>query len=341
MNRNGLYSNQNFHFGISLFQGCTVSFEKLARLDLNLLVCLHVLLEECSVTHAAKRLNLSQSAVSKTLTRLRDQFNDPLFTRSAHGIKPTPRALALVPLLEQLLRDVENLTTPAIFEPKSSDRHFKMALVESAYPLFLPQFLGDIFSEGPNIILDTRAWERNAFDKLQRGEIDFGITGKDLNPKDAMLTLMPPKGIISQELCRDTQCCIVRKEHPILSPDSPEWDQDYYLKQRHIQVRCGQDDRWLLDYKLAEQGLTRDIAMYVPDFNSAASLCTHTDLVFTAPSHFANYIAAQLDLVVLPLPSELPAMAYTLFWHQHQEKDLGHSWLRQIIISRCRDLSSV
>jgi len=317
-----------------------VSFEKLARIDLNLLICLHVLLEECSVTYAAKRLNISQSAVSKSLTRLREQFDDPLFIRTAHGMAPTPRAQALLPLLDHLLREIEQLTAPAKFVPETSERHFKMALVESAYPLFLPQFLGDIFSKGPNIILDTQAWEPNTFDRLQRGEIDFGITGKDLNPKDAMLTLMPPKGIIFQELCRDTQRCIVRKDHPILCQADRAWDEEYYLEQRHIQVRCGQDDRWLLDYKLAEKGLHRDIAMYVPDFNSAASLCTHTDLVFTAPSHFAHYITAQLDLVVLPLPPELPAMAYNLFWHQHQEKDLGHSWLRELIISRCRDLSA-
>lgn len=248
-----------------------MSFEKLARLDLNLLVCLHVLLEEGSVTLAAKRLCLSQSAVSKSLNRLREQFDDPLFVRTAHGMKPTPRAMALMPMLEQLLRDIEHLTAPASFVPHTSDRHFRMALVESAYPLFLPQFLGDIFAEGPNIILDTQAWEPNTFDKLINGEIDFGITGKDLNPKDAMMTLMPPKGIVFTELCRDTQCCLVRKGHPILFQ---HWDEASYLQQRHIQVRCGNDDRWLLDYKLAERGLQRDIAMYVPDFNSAASLCT-------------------------------------------------------------------
>ncbi|UTV27698.1 LysR family transcriptional regulator [Photobacterium atrarenae] len=312
-----------------------MSFEKLARIDLNLLVCLHVLLEECNVTHAAKRLHLSQSAVSKSLMRLREQFNDPLFTRNAHGLRPTPRAKALQPMLDHLLREIEQLTAPPVFTPHTSNRHFKMALVESAYPLFLPQFLGDIFSEGPNLTIDTQAWEPNTFEKLQSGEIDFGITGKDLNPADAMLTLMPPKGIVFQELCRDRQCCIVRPEHPILSQT---WDEASYLAQRHIQVRCIGDDRWLLDYKLAERGLSRDIAMYVPDFNSAACLCHQTDFVFTAPSHFANYIANQLGLVVVPLPTELPAMAYTLFWHQHQEKDPGHTWLREIIIGRCRDL---
>ncbi len=117
-----------------------MSFEKLARIDLNLLVCLHVLLEECSVTHAARRLNLSQSAVSKSLTRLREQFDDPLFTRTAHGMAPTPRAQALLPLLDHLLREVEQLTAPAEFVPETSERHFKMALVESATRFFFRSF---------------------------------------------------------------------------------------------------------------------------------------------------------------------------------------------------------
>ncbi|WP_237716155.1 LysR family transcriptional regulator [Moritella dasanensis] len=118
-----------------------MSFDKLARLDLNLLVCLHILLEECSVTHAADRLHLSQSAVSKSLNRLREQFDDPLFIRTAYGIQPTEYALDLAPQLETLLFNIEQLTAPKKFVPTTSQRHFKMAVVENVYPLFLPQFL--------------------------------------------------------------------------------------------------------------------------------------------------------------------------------------------------------
>ncbi|NQZ91518.1 MAG: LysR family transcriptional regulator [Moritella sp.] len=313
-----------------------MSFDKLARLDLNLLVCLYILLDECSVTHAADRLHLSQSAVSKSLNRLREQFDDPLFIRSAYGIQPTQYALDLAPQLEALLFNIEQLTAPKTFVPTTSQRRFKMAVVENVYALFLPQFLGDIFTEAPNIILDNQSWDSETFERLRNGELDFGITGKDLNPQDAILTLMPPKGIHCYELCQDSQSCLVRKNHPLLKQT---WDQDNYLRQRHIQVRSLKNDRWLLDYKLAEKGLTRDIAIYVPDFNNAANLCTHTDFVLTAPSHFARDIAAQLDLIILPLPTPLPLMAYTLFWHQNKDKDLGHNWLREIIIRRCKGLS--
>ena len=80
-----------------------MNIEKLSRLDLNLLGCLQVLMEELSVTRTAHRLCLSQSAVSKSLAKLREQFNDPLFTRSAHGLRPTPKAVFLKPRLETLI----------------------------------------------------------------------------------------------------------------------------------------------------------------------------------------------------------------------------------------------
>ncbi|WP_017219938.1 LysR substrate-binding domain-containing protein [Moritella dasanensis] len=208
--------------------------------------------------------------------------------------------------------------------------------IHFSYRNFLPQFLGEIFAEAPHVILDNQSWDSETFELLRKGVLDFGITGKDLNPQDAVLTLMPPKGINCYELCQDTQSCLVRRNHPILKQT---WDEDNYLRQRHIQVRSMKNDRWLLDYKLAEKGLSRDIAIYVPDFHNAATLCTHTDFVLTAPNHFALSIAEQLDLVILPLPTQLPLMAYTLFWHQNKDKDLGHNWLRKIIIRRCKDLS--
>lgn len=312
-----------------------MNLQQLQRIDLNLLVCLYVLLDECNVTLAAKRLHLSQSAVSKNLSRLREQFNDPLFVRCSHGLQATSRARAIQPMLRSLLNDVALMTQPDHFDPQTSNRQFHFSMVESAYPLLLPQFLGHILEAAPSITLDTHAWGQETFEQLARGSIDFGITGKDLNPADAMLTLMPPKGIVYQELYRDQQCVLMRKNHPAASIP---WTEENYLTLRHVQVKCDGSNKWLLDYKLAERSIERDIAMYVPDFNSAASLCTHTDLVFTSPSHFAGYIARQLDLLIKPLPTPLPPMAYTLFWHQHHENDPGHRWLKELIISRCHEL---
>lgn len=110
-----------------------MNLNQLLRYDLSLLICLHVLLEECNVTRASQRLHLSQSAVSKSLSKLREQFDDPLFNRTSRGLHPTPKALSLKPGLKNLLQHVEGLTISDEFDSATSDRRFHLSLVESAY----------------------------------------------------------------------------------------------------------------------------------------------------------------------------------------------------------------
>ncbi|KGY07393.1 MULTISPECIES: LysR family transcriptional regulator [Vibrio] len=312
-----------------------MSLEKLVRLDLNLLICLKVLIEELNVTRAAHRLCLSQSAVSKSLAKLRTQFDDPLFVRNAHGLTPTPKALFLKPKLESLIHQLEQITQPEEFAPETSSYRFQIAAVESVYPLILPHFLPAIFSQAPGVTISTHAWSDTTFKMLQRGELDLGITGKDIDINDAKLTMYPPNDICEAEIYRDNQMCLMRNDHPVLQQP---WNLDSYLAHRHVQVRCDGNERWLLDYRLADIGKERDIAIMVPDFNSAASLCSYTDFIFTAPSHFVKLASEQLNLTVRPLPMEFPPMAYTLFWHRDRENDLALTWLRQIIKEKTESL---
>lgn len=293
-------------------------------------------MEERNVTKAAHRLCLSQSAVSKSLAKLRIQFSDELFTRTSHGLRPTAKANELQPKLDALIRHIEDINRPSTFDPLLADNRFNIALVESAYPLILPYFLPELFSGAPNITISSHNWEDNTFSRIKRGDIDIGITGRDIDSIDAALTMPTPNYIREQEIYRDRQMCAVRKHHPIL--DS-EWTLDAYLNLRHIQVRCDGNDKWLLDYKLAGYGKERDIAITVPDFNSAAALCTYTDFIFTAPSYFTNLVAKHYDLTLLPLPMEFPPMAYTLFWSAEKEHDPALSWLRDTIITKTKDLN--
>lgn len=312
-----------------------MNLENLSRIDLNLLVCLKVLFEELNVTRAANRLCLSQSAVSKSLAKLRLQFNDPLFVRTSHGLKPTPRALNLVPKLDRLIIQLEQINQPDEFNPDTSHQKFNIALVESAYPLILPHFLPALFSNAPNVSISSHNWSDSTFESLRNGELDIGITGRDIDITHAALTMPTPKYISETEIYRDRQMCVVRKDHPILNKD---WNLDRYLNLRHIQVRCDGSDRWLLDYKLAESGLERDIAITVPDFNSASALCTYSDFIFTAPSYFTRLVADHYDLTVIPLPMAFPPMAYTLFWSSDRGNDPALHWLKSLIISKTQNL---
>ncbi|MFC1237722.1 LysR substrate-binding domain-containing protein [Vibrio sp. F74] len=312
-----------------------MNLENLSRIDLNLLVCLKVLFEELNVTRAANRLYVSQSAVSKSLAKLRIQFEDPLFVRTSHGLKPTPRALNLHPKLDRLIHQLELINQPDIFAPDSSRIKFNIALVESAYPLILPHFLPALFSNAPHISISSHNWTDETFQNIRNGELDIGITGRDIDMTHAALTMPTPKYISETEIYRDRQMCVIRKNHPILDE---EWTLDRYLALRHIQVRCDGSDRWLLDYKLAEQGCERDIAITVPDFNSASALCTYSDFIFTAPSYFTKLVANHYDLTLVPLPLDFPPMAYTLFWSTERENDPALSWLKTLIIEKTQHL---
>jgi len=327
MTRNDINSTMNFLKGISV-----MNLDNLARIDLNLLVTLQVLLEEQSVTRAANRLHLSQSALSKSLNRLRDTLDDPLFQRTAHGLKPTAHALALGKVLPQALQNLYQLTQPPSFEPATSQRHFALAMVESAYETLIPYFIGPLLQQAPKLKLDSYGWNEKSIYDLQHGQIDFGIAGRDVHPQSQFKADELADGLEYQTLFNDKQVCLVRQNHPILHAISRgDWNKEAYLALSHVQVRCEGNDWWALDYHLATTNHHRQISTTVPDFYGAASICAHTDLIFTLPSSFAHHAQNLYSLVQIPLPFEFMPMAYVLLWHERNNQEPGHKWVREMI----------
>lgn len=315
-----------------------MNFDKLARIDLNLLVILQVLLEEQSVTRAAHRLNISQSALSKSLNRLRNTLEDPLFQRTSHGLKPTAHALALSQNLANSLHDIYQLTLPPTFNPAQSNRKFSFSMVESAYETLLPSFIGSLLNQAPNIKLDSYLWTGQSFHDLQQGQVDFGIAGRDIHPQLNSEKDRLPEGLVQQTLYTDEQVCLVRNSHPILKQiQEGGWDLESYLSLSHVQVRCEGKEWWALDYHLADMGHHRNINAIVPDFYGAASVCAHTDLIFTLPSSFASHALKLYPLTQLSLPFEFMPMAYVLLWHERNNQDQGHQWIRETI---CQSVST-
>ncbi|WP_028773576.1 LysR substrate-binding domain-containing protein [Shewanella waksmanii] len=312
-----------------------MSLDNLARIDLNLLVILQVLLEEHSVTRAANRLHLSQSALSKSLNRLRETLDDPLFIRTAHGLKPTAHAVQLSQQLPDMLQRLHQLTQPPSFIPANSTRQFSFAMVESAYETLMPYFIGPLLNNAPNLRLDTYFWLEQSMPALQQGQIDFGIAGRDLHPQSDFRVEQLPEGIAHQTLFTDHQVCLVRQDHPILSTvQQGQWNLAVYLEMSHVQVRCEGNEWWALDYHLATQGHRRRLSTTVPDFYGAASICAHSDLIFTLPSSFARHASKLYPLVELPLPIKFLPLAYVLLWHERNNDEPGHKWIRQTICQK-------
>jgi DNA-binding transcriptional LysR family regulator len=326
MNHNGIISELNFPEGISM------NLSNLAKIDLNLLVTLQILLEEESATRAASRLHLSPSALSKSLNRLRDTLGDPLFLRTAHGLKPTAHALQLKLQLPDILQSLYQVTLPPSFNPASSQRQFSFAMVESAYETLLPFYIGPLLNQAPQINLDTYGWNEKSMQGLLQGQIDFGITARDLHPTSDYRLNNLPYGISQTTLFTDQQICLVRKNHPILSTvKNGDWNIEAYLNMSHVQVRCEGNDWWALDYHLAESNQHRRIRSTLPDFYGAASVCAHSDLIFTLPSNFVTHAQKLYPLVKIPLPMDFSPIAYVLLWHQRNNEEPGHRWVRETI----------
>jgi len=308
----------------------------LHKLDLNLLKVLQILLEELNVTATAKRLHLTQSAVSKHLARLREMFDDPLFERTAQGLKPTPRSLELAPQLRLLVLQLDQLTRPTVFDHQSSDRVFSIHLLDTAYSLTFPFFMPQLLTEAPNVRLKTKTWNKQSLDELLNCEVDMAIACREWDKRSPIHIKNIPAQLSHVELIREHSVCLVRASHPTLEQ---HWDLDTFLRYRHIQVTFGGMDQWLLDDVLNLADKRRDIAIDMPDFHSAMSLCEQSDLILCAPARYAEKLAQGFKLKVLTIPVRIDSGAYVLLWNKHFDHDLGHKWLRDLIVNNVSEQS--
>ncbi|MDO6687874.1 MULTISPECIES: LysR family transcriptional regulator [unclassified Agarivorans] len=302
--------------------------------DLNLLRVLLTLLEEQSVSRAAEKLFLTQSAVSKQLAKLRQQLNDPLFVRHAGGLSPTPRVRSLEPKLRQWLQSANDMIEAEGFEPSSSQRNFRCCLNETCFTTLLPRFFGKLMQQAPGLKLDTHRLDSYSIDGLIKGEFDLAIIARDNDERapSTFQTRQIPEQLQTVELFTEDHVCLVRNNHPVLQKP---WNLQLYLAQAHVNCECEVGDRWLLHSVLADQGLHIENSTLTADFFAASLLCKSSDLVFTCTRSFATEVMDTHQLTMLPLPVVMAPFSYLLAWPQHLEHDQAHRWLRQFIIEHC------
>ncbi len=311
-----------------------MTLDRLFRLDLKLLVGFIALLEERSASRAALRLHLSQSAISKLLGRLRELFDDPLFVRVPHGLEPTPRAIQLEGGVRLALRQLMTAVEPETFSPEHSQRHFMLASIGSAYPVLLTGLFGRIQTLAPGVTMNCYDWQPDSINQLQQGRIELAVIAKEVTDNPTYGTSGLPRSLRYRELAQDCNVCLMRKGHPVLSGKA--WDLATYLSQSHVQVYCEGRDYWLLDYRLDQMNLRRNITVRVPDFHAALSICEHSDLIFTALNLFAGEVLKHHAVVRHPLPFSLEPVTYLLVWHERYDNDSAHIWLRERIMEHVR-----
>ncbi|CAA0104492.1 PCP degradation transcriptional activation protein [BD1-7 clade bacterium] len=295
-----------------------MSIENLSAKDLNLLPVFQVLLEEQNVTRAAGRLNLSQPAISRNLARLRILFDDPLFTRSPKGLSPTPRALSIALTLQSTLQEISHLIEPEIFDPATSDRHFRIATTDYGTQVLLPALIEQLQARAPNVELEILPWDEGVIHNLDSLDIDMAIC----TVNDA------PAGVHGRGVGDDEFVCVLRKGHPLVNQGLTL---ENYANNKHALITMGGERKGVIDYALEEQGLQRKVTLRVPHFVAALALVARTDLILTVPKGLAKSCADAYSLDILPLPLPQSRFTYSIVWHERMLKDPGHQWLRQLM----------
>lgn len=320
--------------------------ERLARIDLNLLVAFDALAREQNVTRAAERLGITQSAMSHALRRLRTLLGDPLLVRGKAGMVLTARAEALVlPLRSGLVSVDRALARAERFDPRSARRKFRLATPNLFDLLAIPLLLEAVRARAPGVDLVVAPFGPRLGDALETGELDLAVVPRvDGFPSGAPEP--QGSGLVRRVLFRDGFSCFHRADHPALSerrgrratkPGSVDGlSLEAYTAFSHVLVSPSGEGIGLVDELLAKQGLGRRIALRIPHFFSALSIVEKSDLILTGPTSLAQLLPARAKVVASAPPLRLPEHAVQLLWHERFSNDPGHAWLRELSIEVTR-----
>ena len=293
----------------------------LTRVDLNLLVLLEAVLEERHVGRAAARLNVSPSAVSHGLGRLRRLLHDPLFLKNPKGVVPTARALMLADPVADILTRARNVMTSAErFDPAKSARRFTIGAPDGASAVLLPPLLTQIRKTAPGIDLGVRnlvARFENALKDLDERTLDVALI-----PLDDV-----PARFESRLLYEEDFVLVKRKGHPI--GNKPTLDQ--YCSASHLVISLTGDAYGLVDRLLAEHGRQRRVALTVPNFLLALAIVAESDLIAALPRRFVKMHAGRYAVSATEPPIPLLSAPIRAIAPKVAMMDAGLAWLLDTI----------
>jgi DNA-binding transcriptional LysR family regulator len=295
--------------------------------DLGLLVSLDALLQEGSVTGAARRVGLSTPAMSHALARIRERLGDPILVRAGRGMLLTPRAQALKSRVNAVVTEARWALAP--------ERPFVASELTRTFVVHVTDYVLTILGGAVDRILRERAplaclrFVPNTPDdpallRDQGSDLAVGIYG-DL-----------PQEMRSQQLLTDRFVCVVRREHPITKG---RFTLERFVGTPHIQVAPRGRPGGYIDDVLRERGLTRTVARAVPYFVTALQLAADTDYLLTISERIAKRYAPPLSLSLLEVPLKLRPYALNLVWHPRLDRDAAHRFLREVFQQAAREVA--
>lgn len=297
--------------------------ETLRSVDLNLITIFDAVMQEQNITRAAQSLGMSQPAVSNAVSRLKVMFNDELFVRNGRGIKPTQRARQLFGPIRQAIQLIKNELPTSVFVPESSTRVFRLAICSPSDIRFAPQILNTITQVAPHLslLLETEL-VHDISRKLRYREVDFVIDYSQFNEM----------GFCSTEICNDELVVVVSQNHPRIgdSISAKELQSEGHAVLKHNGEMHGYSETLYRDgrYTASYQGVSLSNILYV---------VSQSELIAIAPRWMIETGSYGKNVKVLALPQSLSNNHVSAFlsWHASAEKDTGHLWFRDQLLSIC------
>jgi DNA-binding transcriptional LysR family regulator len=290
------------------------------RLDLNLLIGLDVLLDECSITRAARRLCLSQSAASGILARLREYFGDELLVQSGRRMVPTPLALSLKePVRDILVRIQRTVETAVEFSPEATSRHFRVVASDYVSSVVMTHLAAHINNVAPFVTMEILQPTERSMAQMERGEID--------------ILLMPERYLSrsypSEVLFSDRFSCIAWQGNTEVGESL---SQDDYLRLGHVATSFGSHQQFGFEEDFFRRiGLNRRIEVVCATFNLLPQFVVKTRRVATLQHQLAQQLARYYPVRVLEPPVAIPRIVECMQWHPSNQHDPAHVWLRSML----------
>jgi len=300
----------------------------LASLDLNLLVALDALVSEAHVGRAARKVGLSQPAMSHALARLRELMGDPLLVRAGTRMELTPRAQLLRAPLAQALDQVRGLFVAERFDPATAQRRFVLMMPDLVADLMMPALMARLGVEAPGVRLDLVPFRGPAT-----------MTEDFARGLDLILACLPDAfpGFHRQRLYGDSDVLAVRRDHPLGTRLSKL---PVFLEARHVAVVCDGAREDMIDAWLRREGVTRRIALTVPSYLQALRMAARTDLVAFVPGRLVAALSGALGLIAVPPPLDPGTDEQFMFHPTRAQVDAGSTWLRHHVLAAVKELDA-
>jgi DNA-binding transcriptional LysR family regulator len=317
----------------------------MSNLDLNLLRVFDAILRERNVLRASEAINLSPSAVSHALSRLRAFLNDDLFVRTVSGMEPTARALEMAPLVRDALVIIDRAIGPKQFDPGSTERQFCIAATDYMTAVVLPQFFRATSIAAPRASVTLLPASRiDLTTQIDVGRVEIAL---------GSFSNVPPR-IHEQTLFEERDMMVIASDHPLagrkigltefaglpLLVVSTGGAEDGFLSERGLTRRTEMFDRAPLVAALESIGKRPEFRIVQPHFLAIPSLLAGTQTAAIVPASLARLFSQSGVAYAAELPWKATTRALQMIWHERHTQDQGHTWLRTMLADAARDVAT-